>query len=949
MNDGIPNRRLPTVFDGMIDKIFGPKSRHLVDTNNVKTQPTVPSRSRSLSAGTPFKESSRPTSQNRHAHRNTTDSGKYRVAFPYLKEDVDNDNAAEKPAQKVSFRSSVAFEREDTLSESLPTESSIRASPSAPSLWKGKGIMGTFRGRLKSNKEGHRSRSSSPTLRTGFKAINDKPVDVVEGPFTSQATLRAGTSEDLLKSGGLRTQNSEELGRGMVKMAFVPSPSEPQLPSMQQSYQDEIDPETIYSSNPNIGAQVSVHVEAATGDAQIHEDLKISIELPLPILRPISSAEADQGLVPLAIQPEPLLIPPPIKSRGNSNISFFNSLRRSTVKNQAEPSSGSSIKSKISFFDIDVDGRPYRSATLSSSQKNSAEVCETEGGWRKSFISSSSFVLSQYNRGDSASEEVVVIESPCGASPISPPFPYFLPDTLGYSDDANMSTGSLSRRSTQESAYATSEQNIVSKSTTHLAVSVDGSAVIAGKRSRSVDFGLHRIRSVSTQPAPVTRQPSVKSTNFTSLPRHIATSSASSIRSRRPTQVVETNTIYDKHEQSTKVVSPHGFPEETQGKVNQYLILRDIGRGSFGRVVLCRDVDIGRYYACKVISKSRLKRQFRFSGDHLTTVKKEIAILKKLSKHPNINSLVEVLNDENEDNLYMSELIRSIYLILLLVFELCEYGPVMNIRSDEVVRPFEESLARKYFRDMILGIEYLHSQNVIHRDLKPENLLLTADMVVQIADFGISHMFQEGEDDYLEDKNASPAFSPPEACNSKEKRISGKAVDIWSLGVTLYCMVHGRCPFADDCIMEVYRKIGDEEPVISPHLSPALHDLISGMMKKEPSDRWKLEDVRSCDWITNFGKEPMISTEQNCKYETEVTDQDIENAFSPVVKFLMKIKNILKFRRFKSLNRQPGCADASNDEVRAKSATTSTPPTKGILRKGSWSLSASSPERLDRL
>jgi [calcium/calmodulin-dependent protein kinase] kinase len=61
----------------------------------------------------------------------------------------------------------------------------------------------------------------------------------------------------------------------------------------------------------------------------------------------------------------------------------------------------------------------------------------------------------------------------------------------------------------------------------------------------------------------------------------------------------------------------------------------------------------------------------------------------------------------------------------------------------------------------------VHYKKIIHRDLKPENLLLTASRVVQIADFGISHMFADGEEEVFDDKNASPAFSPPEACQSK--------------------------------------------------------------------------------------------------------------------------------------------------------------------------------------
>jgi hypothetical protein len=123
--------------------------------------------------------------------------------------------------------------------------------------------------------------------------------------------------------------------------------------------------------------------------------------------------------------------------------------------------------------------------------------------------------------------------------------------------------------------------------------------------------------------------------------------------SKKNHQVVETSTIYFMNE-SQSFFTPWGL-EQSQGKVNQYHLIREIGAGAFGKVMLCKSEESERYYACKIISKNRLKKQFRWSNaDHLHTIKREIAILKKISKHPNINALVEVLDDGSEDNLYMS-------------------------------------------------------------------------------------------------------------------------------------------------------------------------------------------------------------------------------------------------------------------------------------------------------
>lgn len=125
-------------------------------------------------------------------------------------------------------------------------------------------------------------------------------------------------------------------------------------------------------------------------------------------------------------------------------------------------------------------------------------------------------------------------------------------------------------------------------------------------------------------------------------------------RPKNTPQVIETSTIFVQ-EESTTMASPTGFIEDSLKKVNQYHMLQEIGSGAYGRVVLCRHEDTGRYFACKIISKSRLKKKFRWTnGDHLNLIKTEIAILKKLSKHRNINALIEVLEDAKEDNLYMS-------------------------------------------------------------------------------------------------------------------------------------------------------------------------------------------------------------------------------------------------------------------------------------------------------
>eukprot|EP00842_Homolaphlyctis_polyrhiza_P001435 jgi/Hompol1/2292/HPOL_005927-RA len=360
-------------------------------------------------------------------------------------------------------------------------------------------------------------------------------------------------------------------------------------------------------------------------------------------------------------------------------------------------------------------------------------------------------------------------------------------------------------------------------------------------------------------------------------------------------RIVETSIIYSKDEEQDMLLSPWGIQEHAQGRVNQYHLLKDIGTGAYGRVVLVRSQQTGRYYACKVMSKNRLRRKFRWmhtaqtgsvpgglsllgaESDHdmMDTIKREVAVLKKLSKHPNIVNLIEVLDDVKEDNLYM-------------IFELCEYGPVMQVNIGQPERPFTEELARKYFRDVVLGLEYLHFKRIIHRDIKPENLLRTVENVVQIGDFGISHMFEEDDvEDLLPSaaKNGSPAFSPPEVCSGSS--VNGKSLDIWSLGVTLYCFVHGRCPWEETNPIELSRMIINDQYPVADVLSGSLKDLLKRMLAKNPSDRIRMPEIKEHDWVTESGNSPMMSTEKNCVFE-DVTDEEVAKAFRPAIMFVNK-------------------------------------------------------------
>ncbi|KAK4959635.1 hypothetical protein LTR28_005190, partial [Elasticomyces elasticus] len=172
----------------------------------------------------------------------------------------------------------------------------------------------------------------------------------------------------------------------------------------------------------------------------------------------------------------------------------------------------------------------------------------------------------------------------------------------------------------------------------------------------------------------------------------------------------------------------------------------------------------GRGFNSPISRLSPSDKMNQQNNNALDLIKEEIAIMKKLN-HSNLVSLIEVLDDPEEDSLYM-------------VLEMCKKGVVMKVGLEEVADPYDDECCRYWFRDMILGIEYLHEQGVIHRDIKPDNCLITEDDVLKIVDFGVSEMFEKQSDMATAKSAGSPAFQPPELCVVKHGQVSGRAADI---------------------------------------------------------------------------------------------------------------------------------------------------------------------------
>ncbi|TRY89428.1 hypothetical protein DNTS_010828 [Danionella cerebrum] len=322
-------------------------------------------------------------------------------------------------------------------------------------------------------------------------------------------------------------------------------------------------------------------------------------------------------------------------------------------------------------------------------------------------------------------------------------------------------------------------------------------------------------------------------------------------------------------------------------QLNQYKLKNEIGKGSYGVVKLAYNEDEDQYYAMKLVSKKKLIKQLGFprrppsresNGSQenllkpsglLDRVYQEIAILKKLD-HLNVVKLVELVPK----------------------------GPVMEVPTES---PLPEDMARLYFRDKI-----------IHRDIKPSNLLLGEDGHVKIADFGVSNEF-EGNDALLSNSAGTPAFMAPETLTDRDLRFSGKALDIWAMGVTLFCFVFGKCPFFDDYILGLHEKIRimSVEFPEKPEVSEELKELITRMLEKVPETRITLPEIKLHPWVTMDGTDPLPLEEEHCTV-VEVTEEEVQNSVKlvPSLSAVILVKSMLRKRSFSNpfegLNRRQG-------------------------------------------
>ena len=211
--------------------------------------------------------------------------------------------------------------------------------------------------------------------------------------------------------------------------------------------------------------------------------------------------------------------------------------------------------------------------------------------------------------------------------------------------------------------------------------------------------------------------------------------------------------------------------------IGDYVIEKQIGKGTVGEVIQCRDVRTRRRVALKKISKARIAQM------HLSKhVKQEIKLMKEIS-HPNILHIIEVLASTKH---------------LFLVLEWCPMDLFSEI-EEKGTPGLSIPHSQFRFRELVDGVAYLHSKNISHRDLKPENILIDKKGHLRIADFGfaqmINVMFDSRRRMTVVPRSSfvgTMAYASPEVLSMQPYNAFKN--DVWSIGVILHVMCFGRLP-----------------------------------------------------------------------------------------------------------------------------------------------------------
>lgn len=336
-------------------------------------------------------------------------------------------------------------------------------------------------------------------------------------------------------------------------------------------------------------------------------------------------------------------------------------------------------------------------------------------------------------------------------------------------------------------------------------------------------------------------------------------------------QIVQLNSNLAQKDDSKKIMSKP--PGE-----NDFEVIKLISNGAYGAVYLVRLKETRQRFAMKKINKNNLMLR-----NQVEQAFAERDIM-SFTDNPFVVSMICSIETKKH---------------LCLVMEYVEGGDCANLLK--TIGPLPSDMARFYFAETVLAVEYLHSYGIVHRDLKPDNLLITALGHIKLTDFGLSKMglmslatniyegYMDKETKQFSDKQVigTPEYIAPEVIL---RQGYGKPVDWWSMGIILYEFLVGCVPFFGETPEELFAHTiyddiewPDESDWV---VQPEAKSMITLLLQQNPRDRLGTggaQDVKEhqyfsgLDWNSLLRQKaefvPQLDHEEDTSYFDSRTDR----------------------------------------------------------------------------
>ncbi|CAH8356004.1 unnamed protein product [Eruca vesicaria subsp. sativa] len=263
-----------------------------------------------------------------------------------------------------------------------------------------------------------------------------------------------------------------------------------------------------------------------------------------------------------------------------------------------------------------------------------------------------------------------------------------------------------------------------------------------------------------------------------------------------------------------------------------------IGSGAFGTVYMGMNLDSGELIAVKQVLIASNYASKEKTQAQIQELEEEVKLLKKLS-HPNI---VRYLGTVREDDTFN------------ILLELVSGGSISSLL--EKFGPFPESVVRRFTKQLLFGLEYLHNHAIMHRDIKGANILVDKEGCIKLADFGASKQVAElATMSGAKSMKGTPYWMAPEVILQTGHSFSA---DIWSVGCTVIEMVTGKAPWS-----QKYKEVAaiffigttKSHPPIPDTLSSDAKDFLLKCLQQEPDMRPTASELLKHPFVTGKHKE----------------------------------------------------------------------------------------------